>query len=304
MQIGVIDLGSNSAKFGIHRIDSEGSLTKTFGEKLPTALGREVFRRGTVSSRTAGRIIDACLDFKDVAARAKVDRVAAVATSAFRSARNGRDVADRLGRRTGLQVRLISGREEAQLIALGILKGDSAIPDNCTIVDIGGGSSEVIICRNRRAASAVSFDLGAARLAETYLYPRDARPGEPALKRLQRTIQRRIFAAAARYDWPRSATLVVSSGTAKAVVKYSETINGKNGHGRSGMREVIASLRELSPSEIAQLPGVKARRNRSMLAAAMVLHELMYCTRANRILTTRCSLGEGVVFKLAQQIQR
>src|SRR6476659_7298074 len=134
-----------------------------------TRLGNGVFATKRLSDDTMTRALEVLKTLVTLARNKGFDRIVAVATSAVREAQNGGDFVALIMEQTGLRVRVISGTEEARLIFLGV-KNSIALPDGPTlVVDIGGGSVELIVGNREGLIHGKSLKLGAIRLAEQFL---------------------------------------------------------------------------------------------------------------------------------------
>src|SRR5690349_16730659 len=120
MRIAAIDIGSNSIHMIVAEADVDGGITTLWRMKEMVGLGRETFPARAIPRETIERAISVLARFQQAALQRQCEHVCAVATSAVREASNGGDFIDRIARVLGLDVRVISGREEARLIYLGV----------------------------------------------------------------------------------------------------------------------------------------------------------------------------------------
>jgi len=159
-----IDIGSNSIRMEAAEVVDGTSPRILASEREVTRLGESVFRTGRISQDA---IALACAVLARMAAQYKALEavgVRAVGTSGVRDARNQEEFIDRASRAIGAPIEVISGREEARLVQLGV---DSRWPhphQRVLIIDIGGGSAEIIASENGHMQEAISKQLGAVRL--------------------------------------------------------------------------------------------------------------------------------------------
>src|SRR5579885_2624154 len=161
MRLGVIDLGTNSVRFDVHQIGSDGELTRLHREQLMIRLGQGALLSKKLDREAIGRTLDAFSRFKRVATHLKTEKIIAFGTSALREVSDRDQLIELIRRSTGISLRVITGAEEAQLIALGVLSNENLPPGRIALVDIGGGSTEISICRGRKVLHSHSFNLGA-----------------------------------------------------------------------------------------------------------------------------------------------
>lgn len=158
--VGIIDIGSNSVRFVAYG-GSERVPSVLFNEKLMAALGRGVARDGKLSEAAMGRTLAALGRFRQLAREMKLKRLHIVATAAVRDASNGKAFLKQVAE-LGLEPRVISGDEEAELAGLGVV---SAIPDaNGIVADLGGGSLELICVARGLVGEGATLPLGVFRL--------------------------------------------------------------------------------------------------------------------------------------------
>jgi exopolyphosphatase/guanosine-5'-triphosphate,3'-diphosphate pyrophosphatase len=167
-RIGAIDLGTNSTRLLVADVDPDGRLVEIDRRLTITGLGRGVDGRGALADDAIGRV-RACLDgYRAALDEHGVPHTLAVATSAVRDATNGRAFLDQLGRDYGLETRLLDGRQEAELTFRGITS-DRVLDAETLVVDIGGGSTELLLGGPEGVSFSTSLQLGCVRMTERFL---------------------------------------------------------------------------------------------------------------------------------------
>jgi len=166
--IGVIDIGTNSVKLAVGMV-KRGRVRYRHTARIPTRLGRGLSASGTLDAasirRTAAAVARLATDARGLGA---VDTVA-VGTYALRSARNGCAAAREIERRSGVRVRILSGAEESRMVLRSVRARLPRSYRNLMVIDIGGGSAELVFARGARDVTARSVPLGAVRLTELFL---------------------------------------------------------------------------------------------------------------------------------------
>ena len=156
-----IDIGTNSTHLLIAEINSDlKSFNIKFTEKSTTRLG-ERDDDGNLTEEAIERVIETLKRFKAYCASYGVSKILAAATSAVRESPNGRDLIKRVRENIGMSIELISGAEEARLIYLGVLSGMSLENKSHIILDIGGGSTELILANSEDTRALTSAAIGA-----------------------------------------------------------------------------------------------------------------------------------------------
>ena len=174
MKLAAIDIGSNSIHMIVAHMDASGALEIVDRAKSMVGLGSETLATGYLSEAAQERGLAALKEFKQLADRHRVDDIIAVATSATREARNGNNFITRVRDECGIHAKIISGREEGRLIYLGAREVFDFGSRKALIVDLGGGSLELILADQRREYVVKSLKLGVRRLKDRFL------PSDPA----------------------------------------------------------------------------------------------------------------------------
>jgi exopolyphosphatase/guanosine-5'-triphosphate,3'-diphosphate pyrophosphatase len=225
-----------------------------------------------------------------------------VATSAIRSARNGRELLDRIEAESGLAARVLDEREEARYGYLAI--ANSTTVEDGFGVDIGGGSVQAVRLENRQMVESGSWQLGAVRVSEAFL-PDDGAASSKQLKALRKHVKSQLEAV----DWlsaddkarPRVAGI---GGTIRNLASAAERRAGlpeTDAQGylltREALEELIEELAGMPPDKRGAVPGIKPDRGDVILGGAVVLAVLMDRIGAEELEATDAGLREGIFFE-------
>jgi len=215
--LGAIDVGTNSVKLELARPLPNGSFETLHDERDPVRPGEGVFKTGWIDKDVAERLLSTLRRYGALCRRFHA-RVRAVATSAVREAKNRDEIIRRARAEAGLNLEVVSGREEARLICLGVLHGRPA-HSRALCVDIGGGSTEVASAIGPRPINLWSISLGAVRLTE--LFDSSGKVSARQLARMREytaeVVGHRLPKRPGRF--PKHA--LGSSGTIKAVIAFA-----------------------------------------------------------------------------------
>ncbi len=163
-----IDIGSNAVRLLISNIivekDSLPKFKKSSFIRVPIRLGADAFVAGKISQKNTDRIIDAVTAFKLLMRVHNVERYKACATSAMRDAENGQKVADKILLKTGIEIDIISGKKEADIIFSTDLTELIKTHNSYLYVDVGGGSTEFTVFSDGKIINSKSFKMGTVRL--------------------------------------------------------------------------------------------------------------------------------------------
>ncbi|MGO8904710.1 MAG: Ppx/GppA family phosphatase [Solirubrobacteraceae bacterium] len=179
MRVAVVDIGSNSTRLLIADVDPPtGAVRELLRRSQVTRLGHGVDAAGSLSGEAIDRVLSTLSGY-----RAEIDSYAceanlAVLTSAVRDASNGTSFAARVREDFGLDARVLSGSQEAQLTFLGAMSARSAPAEPTVVIDIGGGSTEFIVGVGRTAGFHVSLPVGVVRMSERHIHSDPPDPDE------------------------------------------------------------------------------------------------------------------------------
>jgi exopolyphosphatase/guanosine-5'-triphosphate,3'-diphosphate pyrophosphatase len=272
-------------------------------EREMVRLGRSALGHGELSEKAMRRGLLALHKMSTLARLKGAERVVVVATSAVREAANRDEFLARIRVKTGFEVRVLEGVEEARLLHRAVREAVDLGRGNSVILDVGGGSTEWIAARGGEARRLVSLPLGSLRLAGRL-------DGDPPSKAAIGRLRRRIRAAIRRLPAPaRLDRLVATSGTAVCCADLTRFLAGEAWKDAGALREVrlrdlaklVEHLRRLRRVQIASLPPVGEPRSESILAGAILLEELARHAGAKSLLVSDRALREGLVLEAMAQ---
>ena len=191
MRVGAIDIGSNSIRLLVADVLGPGAIATLARAGEVCRLGRGLDRTGRIDLELAERAGALALEFARRARALGASHLVIGATAAMRSASNGREVAEIVGRRAGVPVRILSGEEEARLVYQSVVLGLGAAArrSSCVVFDLGGGSTEVVSGVGEQPGRWASLPLGAVSLTERHLHSDPVLPHEiDALRREVRDV--------------------------------------------------------------------------------------------------------------------
>ena len=168
MRVAVIDLGTNTFNLFIADIISPTEYKKVFKTKVPVKLGEGGIAKNKIASAAFARGIDALRKYKKLIDGFNTEQIFAFATSAIRSAENGKKFTETAKKETGITINVISGDREAEFIYKGVKQALQIGDEASLILDIGGGSNEFIIATSEEVLWKQSFNLGVSRMLEKF----------------------------------------------------------------------------------------------------------------------------------------
>ena len=169
LRFAAIDIGSNAMRLFFCRV-LENSHGPTFVKesmiRMPLRLGHDAFTTGNISNVTCDRFMDTMHGFKALVRAYDPITFKACATSAMRQAENGMELVARVKNETGINLNIISGKEEARIIIATHIDRHLKPQQHCLYVDVGGGSTELTLINDKKALASRSFPIGSVRLLE------------------------------------------------------------------------------------------------------------------------------------------
>jgi exopolyphosphatase/guanosine-5'-triphosphate,3'-diphosphate pyrophosphatase len=304
--LAAIDVGTNSIHMVVVRIQPAlPAFTIIAREKTTVRLGDRCKQTGNLTEAAMERAIVTLKRCQAISKSLAAEQIVAVATSAVREAPNGHVFLERVERETGLWVNLISGPEEARRIYLGVLSGMEFNAQPHVIIDIGGGSTELILGDGHEPRSLSSTKVGAVRLTAEHITTDPISNSEfVALQSYIRgMLERSVEDLQAHLRPGEVPRLVGTSGTIEtlAAIHARETLGivptPLNGYSFSlrDLRDTVNRLRKLNTVERMQIAGINDRRAEIILAGALILQEAMSLLGMDTITICERSLREGVV---------
>jgi exopolyphosphatase/guanosine-5'-triphosphate,3'-diphosphate pyrophosphatase len=306
MRLGVLDIGSNTGHLLV--VDAHGGAAPlpASSHKQPLRLAEHLDDQGAV--RQAG--VDALVEFTAQAVRAAEDRgcseMLAFATSAVRDAVNSEAVLKTVHERTGVQLEVLTGEDEARLTFLAVRRWFGWSAGRLAVFDIGGGSLEIAGGVDEAPDAAWSLPLGAARLARTHFR---VVPDAEALRALRRDI---------RADIAKNAGSLLRSGRPDRAAATSKTFRSlaricgaaPSGEGPlvrrvlslEALSERVGELTRMTPDDLARLPGVSPSRAHQIVPGALVAEACMDIFDLTELEICPWALREGVILERIDQI--
>ncbi len=292
--LAAIDVGTNAVRLEIATAFPDGSLETLHTERDPVRPGEGLFKTGVIAKDVAGRLVSTLRRYASVCKRHGA-RVRAVATSALREAKNREEIVRRVKREAGLTLEVVSGREEARLICLGVLAGKPA-NHRSLCIDIGGGSTEVISAQGELPKELWSLDIGAVRFTELFDVRGEVPKRQLTLMRsfVRELMEERIPHGSA--GLPKSA--LGSSGTIGAIVAFARS----EGVGHATLLEVSRTVEELADMDLEKRrKRFDPRRADIVTAGAVILESVMKHLKVETVTAVDRGLREGVLVDLVRR---
>jgi len=307
MRLAAIDIGTNSIHIVIAQASGKGGFEVLDREREVVQVGKGSFTTGRLRKDAIARSVESLARFVALARRMGVERIACTATAAVREAKNGGDFVSAARAVAGITPRVIPAREEGRLIHLAVR---SALPlpvAPSLILDIGGGSLQMVVGDREKLLRVVSAPLGALRLAELYPLGNPPRPAALVqLKRVVRKLARPGLETAREYE---PAKVYGSSGSIHALAHATRALEGGkairhlNGHVLAirALARTVRALEGMTVAERARVPGIDPARAEILLHGGIVLLHVLAGVGTEGITISDYGVREGL---LADDIAR
>jgi len=287
---GVIDIGSNSIRLVVFERDRRVPAV-LFNEKVMCGLGRSLEQTGRLDKAGTELALTNLARFADLVGAMRISTIDAVATAAVREAADGPAFVAKIGARCGLKVRILSGAEEAEMSALGVLSG---IPQAHGIMgDLGGASVELVELANGKTGRHATLPIGPFRIlgrsagkrsAERDFVDRALAP----LDWLGERMPERLYAVGGAWRALARLHMAQTNDPFRMIHRYA--VRG------SQAREFASLVARQSPGSLAALDGTSRRRAELLPAAALVLERVLEIMRPEEVVFSAYGLREGIHF--------
>ena len=297
-RVAVIDLGSNSARLIILHIYANGAYNLVYHQKESLRLGEGMGRDQMLQPAAITRSLSALRNCAQMCSIMKVDTILAVATAAVRNARNGPDFLEMVEKETGLPIQAISGESEAQLGYLGAI--NTIDMKDAVLFDLGGGSTEISLVKNRQMVESISLPIGAVNLSDEF--KTHDKVTKTNLAHLCGFIDRQLNKA----PWleAMSLPLVGIGGTARNIAKMDQSRKNypfsKIHNYRMGPIALEDLFRLITSANLVQrrrMSGLSSERSDIIVAGIAVVKRLFDRVRASNLIISGCGVREGLFFR-------
>jgi exopolyphosphatase / guanosine-5'-triphosphate,3'-diphosphate pyrophosphatase len=296
-----IDLGTNTVRVLVAEANPTTGLVSLWADQAVTRLGEGLAARGTLAADAVERTLAAVRRYRDRALALGAREVLLVATAAARQARDRSAFLARLQAEPGIHPRIVSGEEEAGLTLLGASWGLGTADGIFALLDIGGGSTELVVAEAGRTLAAVSLRLGVVQLVERFFPSDPVQPSELAACRAYVDARFREEAWS-RIGALRPARLVATAGTPATLAVLDlglSTYEPARVHGHrlaaDAIARLTAELARMPVAERARLPGLEPGRADVIVPGAVVLAAALAGLGLSETTVSDAGLREGIL---------
>ena len=303
----VIDVGTNSVRMIVARSTGQKIGEVLFTQGRITRLGEGLRESGTIQGKALERTVQALLDFLERAKAFSPEKIRIVGTSAIRQSLNQKEVLREILERTGFVLEVISGEQEARMTYTGALQNMEGLTPPYLVVDIGGGSTELIYGETSQdSLKAFSIEVGVVTLTEGWL--KGNPPGPEEIRKARQFVSNSFHAMFSQLI-PYLTSSVTTIGTAGSVTTllamalgmkvYNPALIHGKGLSRATVQEIFEELSRKTLSERLKIPGIEKGREDLIFSGALILLDIMESLSQAGLVVSDSGLREGVLLHAA-----
>jgi exopolyphosphatase / guanosine-5'-triphosphate,3'-diphosphate pyrophosphatase len=306
MRLASIDIGTNTILMLVADVERNGTLTIVTDEHFIARLGKGVDEHGFIQKETFQRVHKILAQLKSIADSHGVQHHAACGTSALRDAVNRQEFVDFIREHLSIEIKILSGQEEAELTYLGAVSEylEGSPSGEFAVLDIGGGSTELVTGIGSNVSSAVSIDIGSVRLTERIL--KNNPPDNAALETAKIFVQNHLN----NISPLRSATTLIGvAGTLTTLAAldlhlktFDKTLINRYVLTREVIERIFQELRHLTLDQIRSYPQIHPSRADILLAGILILLETLDKANFPRITVSDRGLRYGILMQFARTL--
>jgi exopolyphosphatase/guanosine-5'-triphosphate,3'-diphosphate pyrophosphatase len=308
-----IDIGTNTFRLLIAEIHHQGTLNnysmkEIYSERVITRIGDGLQETGSLKRTAMERGLKTLQKFSDIISSHNVYRTSAVATSAMREAKNSTYFLKEVKDRTGFEIEIISGEQESEITADGMLI-DMVKPQSALMIDIGGGSTELIMIYNDQPLLKQSMHLGVVYLANNYM--KHDPPLEKDLNRMEEEITQKIASVTAPFKelFSEETVLIGTAGTVTTLATVAQNLasfDHKRIHNYKlpleTVKNIFSDIATIHSLERADYIPFEPERLDIIVPGTLILLKLMEMFSFSEMTVSNYGLREGILINLYKSI--
>jgi exopolyphosphatase/guanosine-5'-triphosphate,3'-diphosphate pyrophosphatase len=305
--LAAIDVGTNTVRALVADAEGPGRFRPLFEDQAITRLGEGLRASRTLGREPIRRTVEAAARYAEVARTHGAKGISAVATAAARDARNGAELREALERAAGLECEFLSGEREAALMLQGVLHGLGLRHERLLVLDVGGGSTEVVLAVGGMPERPLSARLGVVALTERYLKSNPPRSWE--LVKLEGAIAEQMDDLLARIGDVRGRLCAGTAGTVTTLAAIDMGLREYDARRVTGYRlyrrrltELYRWLARMTLESRRRVPGLEPGRADVIVAGAAIVLQAMETLGFSELKVSDEGLREGVLLDLMARV--
>ena len=295
-RVAAVDLGTNSTRLLVADVDGE-RLDEVVRSLTITRLGEGVDERRRLLPGPIARVRNCLTEYRREIEELGASRTLAIATSAVRDAENGEAFLGEIGWSYGFTTRLLAGSEEAAMMVRGVTAERPPVEDTL-VVDIGGGSTELVLASNGGAQASASLDVGCVRVTERFLGSDP--PTRPELAAAAGHVRSLLPSYEARAAIGVAGTVTTLATLDLGLAEYDPKRTHGHRISRSSVERELQRLAALPLAERRRVPGIEPGRAPVIVAGLVVLREIMQAYGLAEIEVSERDILHGAAYAAAE----
>src|SRR5215813_2975145 len=301
--IAAIHVGSNAIRLAIANVNTNGEYQMLYNGREPVRLGQDVFTKGVISPQTTDRMLETFSSFKQKIKEQAVTHVKAIGTSALREASNRESVLKTVAKATGIEISIIGGEEEARLIHQAVKQVVNLKNKVALLVDIGGGSVEVVLADDTTVLCTESYSMGSVRLLKIL----GEKAGE---ERFNQLVTEYVDATQRRLEQEignqKIDVCVGTGGSIESIGELRKELFDKNSSQKvtaEELKSLVKKLRGTSLDERIQQFRLRPDRADVIVPAAIVLQKIVQQAGVDEVIIPGVGLKDGVLLEILLELR-
>jgi exopolyphosphatase / guanosine-5'-triphosphate,3'-diphosphate pyrophosphatase len=305
VRVAVVDIGTNSTRLLIADVDPhDGVVVEILRRSRVTRLGEGLDATGSLSEAAMARVLSTLADYRRAIDAHECAANLAVLTAAVREAANGAEFAARVRTQFDLDTRVLGGEEEAQLTFLGAMAEQPSDASPTVVIDVGGGSTEFIIGRRRRAGFHTSLPVGVVRMSERQIHSDPPTPDQlESLARETSAIFERGLPASERSLVERAIAVAGTATSAASIDQQLDPYDPARVHGYTMAVQTLERLRDrvaaMTEAQRRALTGLDPARAPTIVAGLIILREALRAFELDAVTVSEHDILFGGALQLA-----
>lgn len=292
MIIAAIDIGSNAARLLINEVKKNSKGKPEFIKlnllRIPLRLGMDVFSKGEIGAERKKMIIDSMKIFSDLMKVYKVEHSRACATSAMRDAKNGQDIIQEVKETSNINIEIISGDEEANLVYENHIEENLDKENAYLYIDVGGGSTELTFYENEKKKYEKSFNIGTIRLLNGLVT-------DDMWHSMKKEIAENITSK-------KNIVAIGSGGNINKLFSMSKTKDGMP-MSSSHLKKFQKEISPLSVDERMTKYGIREDRADVLEPALKIFNNVLAWAKIDKIYVPKISVADGLIHNIYENLQ-
>ncbi|WZL72811.1 Ppx/GppA phosphatase family protein [Clostridiaceae bacterium 35-E11] len=298
---GAIDIGTNSMRILIATIE-DNDIVQSFKDLETTRMGEKVDQTGRLSMDAIDRNIEALNKFMDIAKKEGITQVPIIATSAVRDAQNKEVFLERAQNEVNAKIEVITGDREAELGFLGVIRGLKKKDQNILVVDIGGGSTELIFGNESGIQKLVSVDMGAVRMTEKFvktdpIHPKEKETMVKEVDNLLASIMHIFHSLPIDHVVGIGGTVTTIAAVAKKLRVYDRDAIHQYNLSHKQVKSILNEFCLKNLQQRKEIPGLHPKRADIITAGTIILDSILSTLSVKSIKISEYDNLEGLVFE-------